>query len=259
MSRQIAPEPIPTARAITCMSDHAREQYPREAVGFLVDADTFVPVKNVHPDPENAFRVSDDDFLKYEHSVALVHSHPYSDAFNPKAHRFGFGPECPSGDDMRSQAAFGKPFGIIVTDGTMARPPIFFGDFLLNRPLYGQTFIHGVEDCFLAIRKWFWQERGVYLPDAPRDVDWWLRDDDLYMRNFDSWGFTRLAGAHELKPGDVGLFRIGDRRIKCLNHGFVYLGDGTVYHHKPGHLSLREAVGPRVHDIANWFRHQELV
>lgn len=232
---------------------------PHEACGFIVETPeggtAWHPVANVHPEPERAFRVADADYLALEGTaLALVHSHALEDAFDQRRYLPGLFPNCPSEADMRGQLAMALPWGISVTDGEVAGPPFFWGSFVLDQPLLGRSFRHGVDDCYSAIRKWYWQERQVLLPDFPRASDWWYGDRELYLDGYTMAGFRRLDTSEPPELGDVGLIRVGDRQVKTANHGFLYLGDGTVFHHLPGRLSRREAVGGSLRQVTHWLR-----
>lgn len=250
-------EPKPDPSAIAAMKQHALDAFPKECCGFLMP-DGYRPVENVHPDAEQAFRISDDDYLAAAGALAVVHSHAVKEAFDHRVHRPGLYPSCPSLHDMEGQLATALPWGIVVTDGETAANPFFWGDFVIDRPLLHRPFRHGVEDCYGAIRKWYWQVRQIKLPEFPRDPDWWTGDRDMYLEGFPKAGFRRLGEDEERQEGDVGLYRVGDRRVRCLNHGFVYLGDGTIYHHLPGRLSLREAAGGRLRQVTHWLRFEGL-
>lgn len=247
--------PFDVSEEITAaIQQHALESYPNESCGFITE-DGYVPVDNISTDPTNRFQVAAADFLTYKNARAFVHSHPVADAFDVNRYRSGFYPFCPSGDDMKAQIAAGMVFGIVVTDGQMTNAPFYWGDFILDEPIYDRPFRHGVDDCYSIIRKWFWQNRGIKLPDFARDPDWWNRDDDLYLKNFPGVGFHRMGALEQPQEGDCGLIQIGTRSVQSINHAFVYLGDGTICHHLPGRLSCCEAMGGRIKEQKFWVRY----
>ena len=253
--RELEPGP----KVLEAIRIHVRRSAPREACGFIVEAANgetyYQPVDNIHPEPETAFRVADSDYLALEGSaLALVHSHVRWDAFDDQKHPAGMHPDCPSEADMRGQLAMALPWGVAVSNGRVVRPPFFWGAFVLDQPLLGRPFRHGIDDCYGAIRKWYWQERGVLLPEFPRAADWWYGERELYLEGHVRAGFRRLDTSEAPILGDVGLTRVGDRRVRTVNHGFVYLGDGTVFHHLPGRLSRREAVGGSLRQVTHWLR-----
>ena len=248
-------EPAVPAEAVAAMRRHALAAFPEESCGFVLADGRYRPVANVHATPEQAFRVADRDYLEAAGARAFVHSHAVAGAFDGRHYMAGMYPHCPSLADMRGQAAADLPWGIVVADGQTAAEPFFWGAFVLDRPLLERPFRHGVEDCYAAIRKWYWQECQVWLPDYPRSPEWWHEGGDLYLELYPATGFRRLGADEPPGPGDIGLTRVGDRRVRTVNHGFVYLGDGTIYHHLPGRLSRREAVGGRLREVAHWLRH----
>ena len=252
-------EPVPSPEALGQFEAHVLEQAPREAVGFLVQSPdgpiVYEPVANVHPEPETNFRVADADYLALEPAaVALLHSHVHPDAFDTQKCLPGMAPNCPSEPDMIGQMSMALPWGIAVTNGRVVMPPFFWGSFVLDQPLLSRSFRHGIDDCYSAIRKWYWQEWQVLLPDFPRASDWWYGDRELYLDGYAKAGFRELDDGEPKELGDVGMVRVGDRLVKTVNHGFVYLGDGTVFHHLPGRLSRREAVGGSLRQVTRWVR-----
>lgn len=235
---------------------HALDDYPNEACGF-VTASGYVRVENIHEDPQNHFRLSPAAFIEYQDALAFVHSHPVQDAFIANRYNPGFFPFCPSDDDMISQIATGMVYGIVVTDGIDCYDPFYWGDFILDYPLYGRNFRHGVEDGYAIIRKWYWQNRSIKLPDFPRSPDWQLRSENLYLNNLPAAGFQRI-GTEAMMEGDIGMVQLGSNQANTVNHPFIYLGDGTICHHLPGRLSSRDAVGGRRKEQRMWFRYTGL-
>jgi proteasome lid subunit RPN8/RPN11 len=244
------------ADIVRAIRQHAVAAYPLEACGFVF-ADRYQPVTNRHPSPTEHFEVRAAEWLLAINgqALALVHSHPVEGAFGRKepgaTTRWPF---APTRADMAGQIDTDLPWGIVVTDGEQASEPFWWGDFILDTPLAGQPFRHGVMDCYTAIRKWYWQERAVCLPEFPRDSSWWENGEDLYRAGFAKAGFRRLSDGEVPQRGDVGLTMVATRR--ALNHGFVYLGQGQVYHHLPGRLSRAEPGGRRLHEVAIWLRHE---
>ena len=233
---------------------HANEAFPNESCGFITEAG-YVRVTNISSDPENTFRISAEDTVTYANAIAMVHSHPDKSAYDYRVNKRGFYPFCPSKDDLDSQISSGMTWGIVVTDGQNAMEPFFFGEFVLDLPIYGREFRHGVEDCYTIIRKWFWQNRQVKLADFSRWDGWWDTNANLYVNNLAAAGFKRLSSTDRLQEGDCGLMMIGGRNIQCLNHAFIYLGDGTMCHHLPNRISSRDAIGGRMNEINFWARY----
>lgn len=213
---------------------HALADFPNESCGIVV-GNTYIPCTNIANDPLVDFEIAESVTQPYIEAgtlQAVIHSHPFAQIKRKSA---------PSANDMRGQIATNVPWGIIDTDGTVVNDPYWFGDFTLDEPLIGVEFQHGVRDCYSAIRKWYWQIRGIKLIDVARDDRWWLNADNLYIDNFARAGFVKVS-LSALQDGDVVLGKVNSQK---LNHAGIYLdntrdGKGLFYHHLPGRLSRRE-------------------
>ncbi|MDG5496978.1 MULTISPECIES: Mov34/MPN/PAD-1 family protein [Azospirillaceae] len=222
-------DPCTLARAeIDRFNAHVLACYPQEACGIITGG-SFVPVPNIHPEPEDQFAMAPADQLRHGPVEAVVHSH-IAGRHHP----------VPSAQDMRQQMASAVPWGLVSTDGEQVSSLLWWGDFRLDEPLIGAEFIHGVQDCYSAIRKWYWQERRIRLPDFPRDHEWWADGGNLYETGFPQAGFVEVP-LQDLAHGDVVL---GQVRAPCLNHGGIYLEGGLIFHHLQERLSRRESIYP---------------
>lgn len=225
---------------ISAAKAHALAEYPKESCGIVRDG-VYIPCENTAPDPTENFRLS----VGTIGAEYIIHSHPVDNLIEPS---------CPSADDMRGQVSTAIPWGIIDCDGTTAKNPYLFGAHLAKEPMYdrrgaiiGYEFHHGVRDCYTAIRRWYWNERGILLREFPRDIRWWENDDNLYVAGFESAGFTRVS-LSDLRNGDVIFGKVGGAEVRGINHAGIYLdnqkdGRGLIYHHLPGRLSRREPAG----------------
>lgn len=247
------------------MRDHARAAFPEEAVGFLMSDGSYAPQANICEEPTKGARVDPAvlaGVLDAGTLRAYFHSHPN-------------GPDCPSEQDMRSQVELDVPWIICSATETASLPPFAFGDQLTDpSPLVGRPFRHGVTDCYAAIRAWGRQERGVLLPDYPRQWEWWLPQTkvedgevvqvapagDLYRQNFADAGFHQIDHT-EVRPGDVWLAQV---RSSVPNHAGVYIGDGLAFHHPtsrlaydPARLSKREPLARWQRMITHWLRRDD--
>jgi proteasome lid subunit RPN8/RPN11 len=236
-------EKLVTEDAVGAMREHTIAAYPCEAVGFLLSDGSYRPMENVSDDPEVGARVNSELLAEAMTSGSLrafFHSHPN-------------GPDCPSEQDMRSQIELDVPWIICSGNETATLPPFAFGDQLTDpSPLVGRPFRHGVTDCYAAIRAWWLAERGVLLPDYPRQWEWWLDgESDLYQRNFADAGF-RSIDSSEVQPGDVWLAQV---RAPVPNHAGVYLGDGLAFHHPSSQLAFDPARLSKREPVARWQRH----
>jgi proteasome lid subunit RPN8/RPN11 len=251
---------------------HAEEMVPEECLGVIV-GDEYIRVFNAADDPEKFFAMSEEDeFLygfhpqsKYPKPSAVVHSHPN-------------GPSCPSEADMRAWIAHGVPFVMVAWEEGTGWDYWEMGDHVLDYPLEEREFRSGVTDCKEAIRAWYWQEKGIYLPPCARREEFWKPvhedpDDDtspivrqpdaLYADNFKDWGFVQLTAQQaeeDLQPGDVFFHKMHAANAAVPantieTHGGVYLGDGMIYHHLPNRLSCKEAADGWARKAARWVRY----
>lgn len=234
-------------RYIDQLQQYCISQYPKEAIVAIYDYGIEY-IENVHDDPENNFKIAPEKFIEIEEKGvrAILHSHPDAGLY-------------PTKSDMIAQISCGVPFGIIVTDGKDATKPIWFGDQVEKAPLIGRGFTYGVYDCYSCVRDYYYHA-GLILPDFPRDWEWWLHDENMYLDNFQSAGFHEIQQS-DLEPGDSMLFSI---RSKVPNHAAVYLGDNMMLHHLGSQLpvdlarlSRREPVTRWVKHVTHWLRNDE--
>ena len=202
----------------------ALAEYPREMCGVIADG-SFHRAQNIAFDPLADFEMPPETWTAYGSVAAVVHSHPTKSVAGVV---HGTPPHCPSAADMRGQIASAVPWAIVVTDGSTAMAPIWWGDHMLDEPLEGRPFRHGITDCYAAVRAWYWQRRQVRLNDYARAAEWWSFGGNLYLDNFSDAGFARVA-ADDAQEGDVLLMQIG--RTSVPNHAVVMLGRGLIYHH----------------------------
>lgn len=123
-------------------------------------------------------------------------------------------------------------------------------------PLLGRMFVHGTLDCYSLVRDYY-RAIGITLPDFERKNGWWETEQELYLDNFESAGFSKVCGSapEELKTlepmiGDVILMQIRSKRV---NHAAVYIGDGKIIHHMYGKLSKTDVYG------GFWLRNTRLI
>jgi cell wall-associated NlpC family hydrolase len=195
---------------------HTADAYPAEAVG-IVEHGAYVRLENRSDTPAADVALSDADLTRAAAAGVLFHSHPD-----------GIG--CPSESDMRYQQQLGIPFVVMCW-------PIYdvfwFGDMLAPAPILGRGFRHGVHDCFALVRDWFAAERGLTLPNPPRDWDWWgkKRGLDLYRDHLEAAGFQQIAVREATQPGD-GLLMSFNYAVPM--HGAVVVDRDLILHHPAG-------------------------
>ena len=244
--------PIAAAGAIDQWREHARAEYPNEAIGYLDQQGNYHRLRNRAADPARQ-AVPDPrevtPLLAGGDLAVLCHTHPG-------------GPDCPSEQDMVSQQDMDVPFAIMATNGQACAAPFCWGAGVTdNAPLVGRSFRHGVRDCYALVRDWYLAEQGVTLPDYPRGWEWWSAgypgERDLYQRFFREAGFVPIRH-DEVRPGDVWLASV---RSPVPNHAGVYLKGGlTIHHpssglaHDPNRLSKIEAVARWLPFVTHWLR-----
>ncbi|MDR7875714.1 C40 family peptidase [Yersinia mollaretii] len=194
-----------------------------EVCGLIVDGMSLVRCRNAHPTPERHFRISDDDWLNAEAAgeiTAVFHSHPGQKLVL-------------SGADRTGQLATGIDWWL-ASGGQLRK-------FRPVAHLLGRTFIHGVMDCYTLFRDAY-HLCGIDLPDFERANGWWLRGENLYLKNMAANGFHPIE-MQDIQPGDVFIRRAFPETDPC--HAMIYLGDNTVLHHETfGRLSRRDPLRP---------------
>lgn len=208
---------------------HAREEAPREACGLLVMEDgreVYRPCRNLGAGLD-LFVLDPHDYAAAALAgeiTAVVHSHPGDDP-------------SPSPTDRIACQASGHPWLIVATDSGLWR---YLEPDGTDPQLLGRSYIWGVLDCYTLARDWYAQN-GIALPDfyRPEDKDYWLKEDDLFARNFHAAGFREVP-AEDMQPGDGLLFQIA---APVENHCAVYIGDNRIIHHAHNRLSVRETYG----------------
>jgi proteasome lid subunit RPN8/RPN11 len=229
------------ASVLAAASAHAKRDYPREAGGLVIEG-RYVAFPNLSKEARQ-FRLPDDAWPLDRTVEGVIHSH-----VAPADPLRRIDPRAPSAADIAGQLATGVPWGIIWTDGKRATEPVWFGDHLLNEPLFDvdgahiqRPFVHNARDCLTLARAWFHQQRGVTIRDVPRDVEFWKRGEDLFGGNLAAHGFERIP-KEEIADGDLALMRIA-RGVDFPHHCGVVLPGRQLLHHPRGNLSISEPLG----------------
>ena len=204
---------------------HALAEYPNESCGAIVDGN-YYPCNNIAKDKINHFEISPQEYLKLENIGninAIIHSH---DNY-PHA----------SKQDMITQQGMHIPFGLIFLKNKSIIGTYFWGDELPPQELLGRPFVHGIYDCYALARDWY-RLHGCRMSDYPREVDWWLTNEDVILDNIKNERFDFVGqDIKDIKIGDGLLMTI---RTNKINHTAVYIGNGLILHHLYGRLSCRE-------------------
>lgn len=235
--------------AIKAWKDYAASKYPEEAVGFLLTGGEFLPVDNVHEEPENFFAVDDAVYVAYADAlIAVLHSHTNGAGENDE-------PSIePSKADMERQILSDVPWGVSTCHGGVTSNPIWWGDSLEVRPLVGRQFVHGITDCYSLVRDWH-RLNGIMFDDVPRDPDWWLQDDEnLYMELFESRGFRVVTDRAPIE-GDCFMCKLMSTK---RNHAGVFVSNQVFLHHPGGSLSLRSQAARWRQKLDMIVRHKDL-
>jgi proteasome lid subunit RPN8/RPN11 len=230
-----------SAEIISAAKAHAVSCYPNESCGLVVSG-AYVPCENTATDPTNNFKIDAEKVVDAgENLEAVIHSHPDGVAWPRKA-------------DMQSQIDTGVIFGVIPCNKLEAFDPVFWGDYRLEEPLIGRSFVPGVSDCYSLIRAYYWQVKGIKLPDFARDEEWWNQGEDIYRANFSAAGFS-IIDAADAKSGDVFLGMVNS---SVPNHGGILFDDrGLGLHHLANRLSRRESILPWRRFITLWLRYSK--
>lgn len=234
---------------VEAFTKHALAEYPKEACGVVVKGKYF-PCTNVADQPTKTFRVSAYEMGLIEAKEgkvdAVLHSHPYN-----KQRTSPWPPEWPSAVDMECWLKGSSAWGIAATDGEGMSQLVWLDD-QNPEPLEGRQFIHGVNDCYSVVRDWFRQERGIDLPNYPRQIDWWDNGQDLYSENFAKAGFVEIP-ASQATVGDCALFQV---KSPVINHAAVITGPNTILHHLFHRLSGKDSLQKWARVITKYVRYQ---
>ncbi len=217
--------------------EHAIEVFPHESVGF-VRGGSYNRLTNAAKKPEEEFvLVPEEEAKAFAGGLeAIIHSHPN-------------GLNTPTTTDMIYQQRSAVPWCIIVlrksrdvTKKQVFSESFWFGDSLPIAPYIGRQFKHGVFDCYTLYRDWWRKERGVVLPNPPRDDGWWFTGQSMFDDYFKEWCFVPVV-EKSVQPGDAVLMSIGQRfdRPK-VNHMGIYIGNGKMLHHCANRLSKEAPV-----------------
>ncbi len=233
------PKPNFSLAALAAAKAHFSSVYPEEGCGLIVNGE-FVACENTAIDKLKNFSIAPEIVASYPSIDAVVHSHPN-------------GLAVPSESDMKSQMEMNCIYGVAPAFEQGCGDFEWWGDFVLELPLVGRRFVHGITDCYSLARSYLYQVKGVKLPDMPRDDEWWHKDKNLYVDNYRANGF-RVIQRNEVAYGD---FFIGQVRSKVPNHGGVILDKGLGLHHLAGALSRREPILRWEKFITHFFRYGE--
>lgn len=211
---------------------HAEREYPRECCGVITvvkGKERYVPCRNI-AEKDHDFQIHPGDFAEAEDAgevIAIVHSH---------CNR----PPIPTQADLVQCEVHGKPWVIVSwpTGQIHTFEPTGY-----KAPLVGREFHHGILDCYALGRDYYQEKLGITLPDFPREYEWWLKGQNLYLEHMEEAGFVRV---------DPSTLRLHDGLLMQLasptpNHAAVYIGENLILQHVMHRLSSRDVYG-------GWYR-----
>jgi len=220
-------------------------QWPFEAAGYIKN-DQFYPLDNISEGDKRDEVAVDPSFLMDEPDV-FIHSH----TTGWRQHNPEFDPRSPSYHDLKGQIDTAIEWAVCTTDGVNCSDPLFWGNPDNRPPLLGRDFIYNIQDCLSLAQDWFYQERGIVLPNQARTPYWHDEGHNFMEELFPKWGFVEIAQS-EAQRGDVFLYAI---RSPIIRHIGVYLGNNEVISHWHKQVSAVESYGKWAKNIAKTIRY----
>jgi proteasome lid subunit RPN8/RPN11 len=232
--------PIEIKQAI---ANHAREVFPQEACGFVVNG-KIIKCKNDHPLPLSNFAITAKDYAKAERLgtiEAIYHSHP--EGLN------GF-----SSRDVQSCRQSNVPW--IVFNAKTG--DFFYADPSGNAAYEGRQWIYGIHDCYAILKDFYQREFAIALDDFPRgeELEWEKDEWRMFERHYEQQGFVPID-----KPANKGDFLLMQVGAPSPNHAGVIAEDGwSFYHHLMNRRSEKTVYGGYWAKITTKIlRHKELL
>ena len=211
--------------------NHAKQQYPSECCGLIVDG-AFIACTNVADNPSETFRISPND---WQPADVVVHSHPQGQRYL-------------SGADRAAQHKMRCDWWLAVINADSWEIVKYRYAPLLR----GRTFRYGTHDCYGLIEDAY-MLCGIELMKYERKGEAQEIADNAFIVNFPRSGFYQVE-LTDMQPGDVILTSIRGN----ANHASIYLGDEQVLHHPYGGLSRREGFCDVWHKtMHSVWRHQD--
>lgn len=224
----------------------AKQSYPNEMCGFVLQDGSFVKCNNISNKPMEHFEISPIDIHKYiADAKYIVHSHT----------RKKFLHICtPSLADIECQERWNIPFLIVGYDGCIftepMRLPTLRNNSFLNRP-----YIYGIYDCGVLLRDYYFFTFGIELVFDPRNSirpkkDW----AEAVRTSLENNNFTvQDIKVQDAQHGDV---LIVSTMGGIANHAITYINKGTVLNQSE--FSTFEPLADWADDIIAIYRHGEL-
>ena len=199
----------------------AEDAYPQEACGFILQDGSLVECQN-HSTVEDQFIISAEDYAEYDEQIAAVwHTHANFPRFSEA--------------DIRACKSLNLPFAVWDCGSSQ----LLWLDPRQSAGLLQRPWNYGINDCYAAIRDWYFQQLGVQLGDYTRNYDgeWTSRGFVYFEENFKVEGFLPVPVGQPLERGDVVMFRI--RNDATCNHVAVVEDPAAnmLYQHLANRLS----------------------
>lgn len=213
---------------------HAIREFPKESVGVIV-RNKYIALENIHENPGTDFRVDSKTLLNLSNDddiQCILHSH------NNFPHA--------SKKDMEAQIYTDVPWGIINLKQGNVMDVFFFGDSLPTQDLIGRQFYGGVYDCYSLVRDWYREKYKVFLPNIPREWDYWNNPngnkhfEENLITLFKRGEWKLVKDKKDLQEGDGLLFKL--QGSKVWNHCAIYIGNSLIAQHMEKRLSRTEPI-----------------
>lgn len=221
--------------------DHADRVAPQEACGFILADNSVMPCNNVHPDPENYFKISrqKERQAKRIGIQAIYHSHVSGQRdFSP--------------DDIANSRVLQIPYYLYY----QPKPEFFYFDPRITQPYEGREFHYAYQNCYELVRDWYRQESAIELRECyPIRPDIWDEPDfdPIALIDPEGQGFVRVPKGATLQRGDVFQIRVGRQKRAC-HLGVLTDPDRNHWlHHLSDRLSILDVYG------ADWMDATEAV
>jgi|694.fasta_scaffold12495_7 proteasome lid subunit RPN8/RPN11 len=229
------------------IKEYILSKYPEEACGIIVEG-VFIPLENVHEEPEKHFTIKAEDLIPYAGKISyIIHSH----CRNPKK------PEVidlrtPSFSDISGQKDSGVPWLIFGTEGYTVKEPLELPRVHNNDYIF-RPFIWYINDCYSLVQDYYEFEFGIILPDHKADKDFAdiRRINNIFGPFISEYGFIEFSPInHEFQKGDLVLL---DQHGYEQNHLGIF-EDGFILHQDM--MSKKERIEHFIGRIHKVLRHE---
>lgn len=227
------------------ITEHTLNCHPNEMCGILVN-DTFIPITNIHSEPENNFTLNPIELVNYLGKIqAILHSH-CRDLKAPEILDL----RTPSYNDIINQKKSKLPWLIFSTEGINVTYPLEIPR-IKNNQYLERPFIWFISDCYSLVQDYYLFELNIELPDHKAEEDFAniRKLHNLFDDYIKDYGFIELPATIKLEKGDLLLL---DNAGHTRNHLGIY-EDGYVLHQDM--LSIKEKVEHfigRIHKVLRY-------